>query len=216
MPPEVWVLLFIFHILVLWSHGCRMQGWHPDPEASCQEWGRGKGTREAEGNGGTELSLFLSLEKVEGSSLAVQSLGLTAFTAVSWVQSIVRELRWPPIFFWSRVFPKTPPGEFLLIPCWPEVGHFTPLSCKETEKQGCPALFGPVKDTLLPQIKSEISSNKECGVDAGQTTITSATPEIHCQCLHVVPSTWECLRNVCLGDFRSTLVGRELNHASQK
>lgn len=205
MLPEVWVLLFIFHILVLWSHGCRMQGWHP--EVSCQGWGRGKGTREAEGSWGTQLSLSLFLKKVEGSSLAVQH-WLSGFTAVSWVQSLVRELRWPPPKnVKSIVFPETPPGGFLLIPFWPEIGHFTPLSCKETEKQDCRAYL--------------VQSNTCCYLKLNQSSVATKSVEwvlgqLHCQCLQVVPSTQEYWRNVCLGDFRSTLVGRELNHESQK
>ena len=170
MLPEVWVLLFIFHILVLWSHGCRMQGWHP--EVSCQEWGRGKGTREAEGSWGTQLSLSLFLKKVEGSSLAVQH-WLSGFTAVSWVQSLVRELRWPPPQKCKKYsLPRNPtwgisPYNFLA-----RNRSLYTLKLQGNWEAGLSCVFGPVKYMLLPQIKSEFSSNKECGVGVGPTSLS--------------------------------------------
>lgn len=48
------------------------------------------------------------------------------------------------------------------------MGHVTTLKLQETEHEDCHVWFGPVKDTRLPQVKSELGSSKECGVGIGQ------------------------------------------------
>lgn len=54
------------------------------------------------------------------------------------------------------------------------MGHVTTLKLQETEHQDCHVWFGPVKDTWLPQVKSELGSSKECGVGIGQQLISEA------------------------------------------
>lgn len=93
--------LHLLRNLVLWSHGYRMQGWHP--EASCQEEA-GTGSRRKLGD--TAEPVPFSQES-RGEFPAVQH-WLSGFTAVSWVQSLVRELRWPKKIFnvWSSQKPR--------------------------------------------------------------------------------------------------------------